>query len=138
MILWIIALGVIGLSGWIGLHTGGIRAAFALVGLTMGTLLARTLSGVISPLFAMAGLKDPLLLPFIAPLTAFLIILLIFKTSGEAVHRKVDAYYKYKATDRDRSNFERLNHSLGLCVAVANGAFFFFVLAALIYVFGYF
>jgi colicin V production protein len=138
MILWIIALCLMGISGWIGLHTGGIRAAFALIGLIMATLLARALSGLVSPLFALAGLKHPLLLAFVAPLTVFLIILLIFKTSGEAVHRKVDAYYKYKATDHDRSNFERLNHSLGLCVALANGAFFVFLLAALIYVFGYF
>jgi len=66
------------------------------------------------------------------------LIQIIFKSTALVVHKKVDAYYKYKGSDTQRSLFERLNQRLGICVGLANATVYVFLLSVVAYIFSYF
>ena len=138
MILWIFALFLLGVSGWIGYQQGGIRVGFSFLGLLIGAVLAVPLGGLIKPLLPIFGLKHPVLLSFISPTLAFIVILAAFKTAAVSVHQKIDAYYKYNATDSQRSLFTILNQKLGIPLGLANATVYVFLLSGIIYVLGYF
>src|SRR5690349_10056112 len=138
MILWIFALCLLAVSGLIGYYQGALRVAFSFVGLLIAALLAMPIGSLLKPILPMVGLSHPVLLSFVAPALAYLLILIGFKCGGMAVHKKVDAYYKYKASDTQRSLFARVNQNLGICLGLANATIYVFLLAMVLYVFGYF
>src|SRR4030095_2165974 len=88
--------------------------------LLLGALLALPLSGVFQAILKLFGVDHPVLLAFLAPFSVYLLILILFKVGGLAVHRKVDTYFKYKASDTLRLLFERLNARVGICVGMVN------------------
>ena len=49
---------------------------------------------LILPVF---GLKNPWYALLVAPVIGFIVIMVVFKPGGFAVHKKLDGYYKYKA-----------------------------------------
>ena len=122
----------------IGYYQGAVRVGFSLVGLLVAALLAMPLSGLMKPILGIFGLSHPVLLSFAAPALAYLLVLIIFKSAAVVVHRKIDAYYKYKGSDTQRSLFERVNQRLGICLGLANATVYVFLLATVAYVFGYF
>ena len=138
MILWIVALLLVGLVGMVGFYQGAIRAVASFVGLILGAALSVPLADVLAPVFRMVGLKHPIWIAIVGPLIVFLIILTIFKVAGHAVHRKVDGYFKYQPSDTKRLLFERVNERLGIAVGVLNAAVYVMLIASVFYTFGYF
>ena len=138
MILWIVALLLLGLLGMVGFYQGAIRAGFSLVGLIIAAALALPVGHAVSPILKLVGVHHPVWLMFVAPFVAFLIVLTIFKSAGFATHRKVDAYYKYQNSDTRRLLFERLNQRLGLCLGLFNATVYLFLIAIVFYILGYF
>jgi len=138
MILWIVALVLVGLVGMVGYYQGAIRAAASFLGLIMGTALAVPLANVLAPVFRMVGLKHPIWIAIIGPLVVFLIILTAFKIAGHAIHRKVDGYYKYQPSDTKRLLFERVNQRLGIPMGVLNAMVYVLLIASVFYTLGYF
>ncbi|MCI0744727.1 MAG: CvpA family protein [Verrucomicrobia subdivision 3 bacterium] len=138
MILWIVAFVFMGVVGLVGFYQGAIRAAFSLVGLLVAAIVAGPLGGVLEPVIKLTGLKQPILLDFLGPVIAFLVVLIAFKSIALAVHRKVDAFYKYRDSDTKRLLFERLNGRVGVAVGVANGVVYFFLFCIAMHVLGYF
>ncbi len=138
MILWIVALVLLALLGMIGFYQGAIRAGFSFVGLIIAAALAMPLAGVVGALLKFFGMKHPVWLAFMSPVAAFIIILTIFKSAAYAVHRKVDAHYKYQDSDTRRSLFERLNQRLGLCLGLLNATVYLFLIGIVFYILGYF
>ena len=138
MILWVLALLFVAIVALVGFYQGGVRAAFSLVGLLIALAVAQPLGGVLKPLVAMTGLKQPIALSFVAPAVAFILVLVIFKVIAYAIHHKLDTYYKYKETDTKRLLFERLNSRLGIAVGATNGVIYFFIFVVSAYVLGYF
>src|SRR5688572_30621219 len=138
MILWVLALLIVAVVALVGFYQGGVRAAFSLVGLLIALSVAQPLGSVLKPLVAMTGVKQPILLSFVAPAVAFILVLAIFKVIAYAIHQKLDAYYKYKESDTKRRLFERLNSRLGIAVGATNGVVYFFIFAVSAYVLGYF
>ena len=138
MILWKFALCLMAVSGLIGYYQGAVRVGFSLVGLLVAALLAMPLSGLMKPILGIFGLTHPVLVSFVAPALAYLLVLIIFKTAAMVAHKKIEAYYKYKCSDTQRSLFERVNQRLGICVGLANATVYVFLLATVAYVFGYF
>src|SRR3954466_13837859 len=108
MMIWILALILFGCLAYVGWTMGAIRAGFSLLGLLVGSLLAFPLGKLLHSLLGVFGLKNPLLVWLLAPFIVFVLILIIFKIGGYAVHQKVDHYYKYKAGDLKMGLFERL------------------------------
>jgi hypothetical protein len=137
MILWIIALAIVGCVGLVGYYQGALRAAFSFVGLLVAALLASPLGSLLESIVPILGLRNPVVIAFVAPLLGFILILVIFKCGGLALHKKADAWYKYKASDTQRLLWERMNSRLGIPVGVANGVIYFLAVCTLLYALGY-
>ena len=138
MFIWIIVALVIISLGIIGYYQGMVRVAFSLAGLLVGALLALPLSGVFQSILKLFGLEHPVLLSFLGPFCVYLLILIGFKAGGLAVHRKVDTYFKYKASDTLRMLFDRLNSRVGICVGMLNAMVYVVLIGVVIYTLGYF
>lgn len=138
MFLWIIAIVLLAVIGIIGYYQGAIRVAFSLIGLLLGAALALPLGGLLSPVLGIFGLHHPVLLSFVGPAVAYLIILIAFKIGGFTVNRKLDTYYKYHDSDTRRLLFERFNQRLGICLGLVNATIYFILLCVVIYAVGYF
>ncbi len=137
MILWSIALFTVICVGIVGYYQGALRAAFSLLALLLAALLASPLGSLLGPLLAIFGVKNPVMIAFLAPIVGFLIVLVAFKLGAIAVHKKVDTYYKYKTSDTQRLLFERMNARVGASVGVANGFIYVLVIGTFIYSLGY-
>jgi hypothetical protein len=135
---WLIAFACLGLVGVTGYYSGPIRAAFSLIGLFFGAVLAGPLSPLTKHLLPLLGLSHPLWQLFVPQALAFLIVLLIFIIGGGVAHRKLSHYFKYKADKKSLICWERLYCRLGFCVGLLNGAVYFFILMIPVYIGGYF
>jgi hypothetical protein len=138
MLLWIFAILLVAVIGLIGYYQGAIRVGFSLLGLIFAAFLAMPLAFLFKWILPLVGLKHPVLLAFIAPALVYIFILVIFKVAGLSVQKKIDAHYKYNATDTRRQLFERLNQRLGICLGITNAVVYVFLLSIVAYVVGYF
>lgn len=138
MIVWILAVLLVGVVALVGYYQGAVRAAFSFIGLLIAASVAQPLGNVLSPVIAAMGLKQPVALSFLGPIVAFLLVLTIFKAIAFAVNKQIDAYYKYKDSETKRMMFERLNARVGIAVGVANGVIYVFIFSVLMHVLGYF
>jgi uncharacterized membrane protein required for colicin V production len=137
MTIWILALVLLASLAGLGYRQGAIRTAFSLVGIVVAGLLAAPLGKLMAPLLPHLGVHNPTLIWLAAPLEAFVILLILFKTAGFFVYRKTELYYKYKAGDLRLALWERLNHRLGLCIGLLNGTAYFVLVSMVIYNFSY-
>jgi hypothetical protein len=137
MILWLTVLVILACVGVVGYYQGALRAAFSFVGLLLAALLASPLSGWLKSLVPILGLKNPVVIAFVAPTLAFVLVLALFKGIAFAVHKKVEAWYKYKNSDTQRLLWERMNTRVGVPVGMANGLIYVFALCTLLYSLGY-
>ena len=137
MTIWILAFLLLASLAGLGWRQGAIRVAFSLVGILFGALLASPLSGAVKPLLSATGVKSPVLLWLLPPLIVFVIVLAIFKVVALVVHKKVEVHYKYNTGDLRLALWERLNHRLGLCLGLVNGAAYFILAVAAIFPLGY-
>ena len=138
MYIWIIAALVFISLGIIGYYQGMVRVTFSLVGLLLGAVLAIPLGGIFQPILKLFGLEHPVLLSFLAPFSVYLLILILFKVCGLAVYRKIDTYFKYKASDTLRLLFDRLNSRVGICVGMFNAMVYVILIGVVVYTVGYF
>ncbi len=137
MILWLIALVTLVCVGTVGFYQGAIRAAFSFVGLLVAAMLAGLLGSLLQLVAPIFGLKNPLVVAFVAPAIGFLLVLTLFKCAALAVHKKLDGWYKYKVGDTQRLLWERLNSRVGLPLGLANAVVYVFIFCTLIYALGY-
>src|SRR6185436_6473001 len=138
MWIWIIAFFLLLALGAAGYYQGALRASFSLVGLIVAAALALPLTKVFSAILGIFGLQHPVVLAFLAPLSAFIMVLICFKAGGLATHRKVDTYFKYKASDTLRLLYTRMNSRIGAVVGSFNAFFYLIFLSVAIYSLGYF
>jgi hypothetical protein len=134
MTIWVLVLVLLASLAGLGFRQGAIRVGFSFFGILFGALLAVPLGRLLGRVFGMVGLKDPLLVWALGPLLVFILISAGFKIAAAAVHHKVDVHYKYHAGDLRLVLWERLNHRLGLCLGLLNGAAYLILLAFVIYV----
>jgi len=137
MTIWILTVVLLASLAGLGFRQGAIRVAFSFFGIVLGALLAGPLSHPLGRLLPMIGVKNPLLNWALPPLIVFVIVSIIFKAIALAVHQKVEVYYKYKAGDLHQALWERLNHRLGLCLGLVNGAAYLLLVCSLIYMISY-
>jgi hypothetical protein len=137
MFIWLIALLLVASVATVGYYQGALRAAFSFVGLLLAALLASPVGSLLKSIVPIFGVKNPVLIAFIAPVLAFVIVLVLFKVAAVGVHKKVEAWYKYKGSDTERMLWERMNTRVGIPVGLANGLIYFFAICTLIYSAGY-
>ncbi|HKW29560.1 MAG TPA: CvpA family protein [Verrucomicrobiae bacterium] len=137
MTIWILALVLLAAGAGLGFRQGAIRTAISFVGIVTAVLFAGILGNLLKPLLPHVGIHDRTLIWLIAPVEAFVIVLVVFKIAALIVHRKVNLYYKYKAGDLRLALWERLNSRLGLCVGLLNGTAYLLLISFVIYNFSY-
>ena len=116
MTIWILALILVAAGAGLGLRQGAIRVGISFIGIVTAALFARMLGNLLKPLFPRIGVHDPMLIWLLAPLVAFIVILLLFKVVSFFVHRKVYLHYKYQAGDlRLAGPVGYFNRELGSC-----------------------
>lgn len=121
MTIWILALVLLAAAIALGHKLGAINAAFTFVGIVLGALLAGLVGKIFKPLLPHVGFQNPTVIWTVAPILGFLLVLILVRMAGFAVHRKVEVYYKYKAGDLRLALWERLNARLGACIGTLNG-----------------
>lgn len=137
MSMWILAIVLLLIFAGLGFAQGAIRSTISLVGLIIALALAVPFGGVLQPLVAAFGVKNPVWIAVIPPIVAFLVIYLVISGLSFFAHHKVYLMYKYKRDDADRIRWERLNRHLGATIGVLMGAIFFFAVAGVVYAAGY-
>lgn len=137
MTIWILALFILACTGIVGFYQGALRVAISFIGLLFAAMLAMPLGSLFKSLLPIFGLKNPLLVAFIAPLLAFILVLAGFKIAALAAHRKVGGWYKYKANDTQRLLFERMNSRAGIPMGLLNGVVYLLAIGVVIYSLGY-
>jgi uncharacterized membrane protein required for colicin V production len=137
MSIWILAVLLLASLAGLGYRQGAIRVAFSLAGIVLGALLAVPLAMLIRPGLAATGIKNPILLWLLGPGLVFLVVLIIFKIAGLAVHNKIAVYYKYQTGDLQPVLWERMNRRLGLCLGLVNGAAYLVLISLPVYMLSY-
>ncbi len=138
MLFWLLALVLLGGLAMAGYYAGAIRSAFTFAGLLLASVLCMPLAPFAKPIVSLFDVRHPWLLGLLAPILVWILVVLLVRSSGEAVHHKVHTYFSYKVTDHERLEWERLSQRLGMCVGLLNGTIYFLALSVLIYVVGYF
>lgn len=121
----------------LGYRQGAIRVVFSFVGIIFALLLAHPLGKLFAFLMPHIGITQPTMVWAVAPLEAFMLVLILFKIGGFMVHRRVELHYKYHAPDTELALFERLNRRLGACAGVLNGTAYFVLLSFVLFNFTY-
>ncbi|HXT11477.1 MAG TPA: CvpA family protein [Candidatus Angelobacter sp.] len=137
MTTWLLALLLLAALGALGFRQGVVRVLLSFFGIVIGALLAAPLGHLIKPLLSMAGLKHPVWQMFLPACVAFLIILTIFKIAGHVLHKKVEFHYKYNVGELEQAMWERVNHRLGLCMGLFNGAAYLVLVAVAVFPLSY-
>ena len=137
MILWLIALFILACVVIVGYYQGALRVAFSFVGLLAAAVLASPVGALLGKILPMVGFKNPLTIAFVSPAIAFLLVAVVFKVVGALVHKKVEAWYKYKASDTHRLLFERMNSRVGAPLGLANGIVYVFAICTFLNAYGY-
>ena len=137
MMFWLLVLVLLASLAGIGYRQGAIRVAFSFLGILMGALLAGPLGKLVKPLLVALGVSNPIMAWVLAPLLVFVLISVIAKVAAFTVHQKVDVHFKYHAGDLRLALWERLNHRLGLCLGLVNGALYIILISFVIFTFGY-
>lgn len=137
MTIWILTVIVLASLAGLGFRQGAIRVGFSFFGIIIGALVAVPVGRLLGKVMGLVGVKDPLWVWILGPILAFIIVSVLFKVAAAAVHQKADVYYKYHAGELRMALWERLNHRLGLCLGLLNGAAYLVLIVFAIYLGSY-
>lgn len=135
--IWFLALLLLASVAALGFRQGAIKVGFSTIGILAGAMLAVPLGRMLRPLLGILGMKDPLIQYLAAPVIVFFLFSIIFKVIAAQVHHKVDVFYKYHAGDLRMTLWERLNHRLGACLGLLNGAIYLILLGVAVFSLSY-
>ncbi len=133
MLMWVLAVVVVGGFAVLGFQMGGIRAAVSFVGAMLGLALAGLLGGILEPLMPKLGVVSHAWLLIAPALTAWALVWLISVGASFAAHRPVELHFKYREDDTTRDAFERMNQGIGLFVGMLTGIILLFAICKPIY-----
>ena len=137
MTIWIlVSVMLLSLAG-LGYRQGAVRVSFSLAGIFVSVLLAGPLAKRVSPMLPHAGIHDPIIIWLLSPVVVFGVSLILFKSAGYFVHRRMELYFKYKTDGVQLIRWNRLNARLGLCLAPVNGVAYLLLLSFIIFNFSY-
>jgi hypothetical protein len=137
MLIWVVAVVLVGGFGLLGHQTGAIRWGIGFMGAALGLALAGIAGGVVSAGLAMMGVKDYIDLALLPGVIVFSLLTIIFLVIGVAAHRPVELFFKYRSDEPTRAAFERMNQAIGLFVGLISGICVFFSVGNFVYRQGY-
>lgn len=135
--IWIIAVVLLALMGWIGYQQGALRGVISFIGMLIAAASAMALGPFLRPLLSALGVQHPALHKIIGPIVAFLIIYIIFQVIAFTVEQKFEIFYKYKKSQKEQFKMERMNSRVGICLGLLQGVTFFILAMIPVYLFGY-
>ena len=109
----------------------------SLAGLFVGLLLAQPMAPMMTPIYTASGMTNLLWLAILPPITAFLVVGLVFVVVGFIVHYKISQYYKFSANEVTRLTWERMNKRSGAAIGLLFGGIYTILVGMLVYVGGY-
>jgi len=136
MTIWILVILCLGVSAVGGRSWGGVRLAIGVLGTWIAYLITPPLAAAIRPQ-AMGFFDTPTMLLLTPPLIVFFAMVMVTYSVAQAVHIKVDLYYKYKTIDEKRVLWERMNANVGLALGIVNAVLWLGIICAFIYSVGY-
>lgn len=137
MLIWLLAVVLVGGFAALGMQLGGIRATVAFIGALIGLALATTLGGFIAPILPKVGTVSQPWLLILPPIIGFAIAWLASIGGGFGAHRPVELHFKYREDDTTRAAFERMNKAIGLFVGMLTGVCVFIAAGKPVYSKGY-
>jgi hypothetical protein len=90
MLIWVVAVVLVGGFGLLGHQTGAIRWGIGFIGAALGLALAGVSSGVVAAGLSAMGVKDVIDLTLLPGVIVFSLLTLIFLVIGVAAHRPVE------------------------------------------------
>lgn len=109
----------------------------SLAGLFVGLLLAKPMAPMMAPIYTASGMTNLLWLAILPPITAFLVVGLVFVGIGFFVHYKIGQYYKFSADEVTRLTWERMNKRSGAAIGLLVGGIYTVLVGMMVYVAGY-
>ena len=137
MTIWLLAVLLLAALAALGFRQGAIRVLLSFFGIVIGGLLAGPLGHLFKPLLSAVGIQHPVWIALLPPCIGFLIVLTIFKIAGFVLSNKMELHFKYQAGELQLAMWNRLNHRLGLCLGLFNGAAYLVLASTAIYLLSY-
>lgn len=137
MIIWILAVLLLGLFAAAGYFRGAIRSLVCLAGLVGATMLALPLAPLVQPLFPLIGVNNQLWVWFWPPVLVFVLILIVMGIVAFIVHRQIELHYKYKTDDLQYLRWQRMNQRMGVGIGLVEGVASLLIVGWIVYVIGY-
>ncbi|MBN8246298.1 MAG: hypothetical protein J0L84_02505 [Verrucomicrobia bacterium] len=137
MLIWVMALVVVGGLAALGSQLGGIRAGVGFLGALIGLALAPALGGWIAPILPKIGTIQQAWLLILPAVIGFALVWLASIGIGFAAHRPVELHFKYREDDPTRQAFEKTNKAIGLFVGMLTGVCVFLAMGKPVYSRGY-
>lgn len=137
MLIWVVAVVLVGGFGLLGHQAGAIRWGIGFIGALLGLALTGVAGGPVGAGLAMMGVKDAVDLAVLPGVIVFTLLTLVFLGIGVAAHRPVDLHFKYRSDEPTRAAFERMNQAIGLFVGLISGICVFFSVGNFAYRQGY-
>ena len=137
MTIWLLAVLLLAALAALGFRQGAIRVLLSFFGIVAGGLLAGPLGHLFKPLLSASGLQHPVWIALLPPCIGFLIVLTLFKIAGFVLNNKVELHFKYQSGELQLAMWDRLNHRLGLCLGLFNGAAYLVLASMAIYLLSY-
>lgn len=137
MLIWLLAIVLVGGFAAIGFQTGAIRSLVSFLGVLIGLAVASAVGGVLTPLVAKVTASNPMWNYGLPAALGFLLVWLVFFGAGFAAHKPVELHFKYREDDVTRDQFEKMNKALGVFVGMLAGVTLFFAAGKPLYAMGY-
>lgn len=137
MLMWLLAVLLVGGFAALGFQLGGIRAAVCFIGALIGLAVATLIGGLVAPLLPKLGVVSQAWLLILPAIVGFGLVWLASLGASFAAHRPVELHFKYREDDPTREAFERMNRAIGLFVGMLTGVALLFAVARPIYSRGY-
>jgi hypothetical protein len=137
MLMWVLAVVLVGGFAALGFQLGGVRSVVTFVGALLGLALAGLLGGLLAPLLPKLGVVSQAWLLILPAISGFGLVWLISLGASFAVHRPVELHFKYREDDTTRQAFERMNQAIGMFVGMLTGVILLFAVGKPIYGKGY-
>ena len=109
----------------------------SVLGMFVGLMLAMPLAPLMLPIYTASGVENLILLSVLPPITAFIVIGLVFMTVGIVLHLKVKKHFRFKTDEASQLMWKRLNQRTGAAFGMVAGVFYTVVLGVGLYSVGY-
>lgn len=135
--IWLIAILLLAIFAGLGYLRGSIQMGISVLGMFVALMLAVPLGPLMTPIYTASGVTNLILLAVLPPITAYVVVCLVFMTIGIVVHFKVRKFFHYKTDSATQTMWKRLNQRVGSAFGLIAGMVYSILIGVGIYSTGY-